>query len=419
MSSYTNSTPFLNRSGFAELAGLDGLAHGVKTVVDQCDHNIPHTSRRLIDKALINSQELLEKEVGYSFTPRYRSEELLFRGQEIIYQVYPGIRAVNVKEKATLVQELEINHYLNQSMLSTEIDGMCVITLDGQYYADPSDAVIRGASNGAVYKPQSVNGYPYVDAYGNWKVVLDKPHVPPCAIELSVAHARYAWIDVTGLDLTGCILIDPQSGKTIPYMVDENIPNKILVYFWDILSNGFERRGADMSKNEYYKFLTSVNLVRIEDEVQPSIVTFIDGETLLIDTDDAYTTVELLDAGRGMVRVSIDPSICTPTTRKVKSITIFYATDPSLVGVELERYSYDIQSAIANKVAAEIIPGDCNDCKIQNAFIRQAQQPYSEIRINQVTGENILNLKYGNLYGQLVFGEKLASLPTKKRTITL
>ncbi len=423
MSSYTNRKPFMSKSAFSELAGLDGLAHGVTTVVDQCDHKLPYTSRRDIDSALLSAQDLIEAEVGYAVTPRYRTQELRFTGLETVYQLDFGLRAVNVRERYTVLQSVDVHHYLNQSMLSTETDGMCVLTLDGSFYADPMDAVIRGATNGSIYKPQSVNGYPYLDVSGNWKIVLDKPHVPPCSIELNVSHARYAWIDTTGLgitDFSNIILIDPKSDRIIPYFIDANIPNKILVYFWDILSSGFEQRGSDMSKNEYYKFLTSLNLVQIEDEEYLPIVRFVDGETLLLANDDEYATVEILDASRGLVRVTISASLCTPVSRKIKSIIISYATDPSLIHqLELNRYEYNINLGIASKVAAEIKPGDCDGCKIQNPFIRQAQQPYSEVRINPITGENILNLTYGNLYGQLVFGEQLTSLPKRRRTITL
>jgi hypothetical protein len=100
--------------------------------------------------------------------------------------------------------------------------------------------------------------------------------------------------------------------------------------------------------------------------------------------------------------------------KHVDAVTVWYSTDSSQWGSQIGHP--DLVRAISHLVAAELPLSVC-ECEIKSGFIQMAQKPYSEVRVNPITGEMITNLKHGNLYGQLVYSEIIGRYAAFRRMV--
>lgn len=425
--SLTSNNLLTTLEAFSKIACLDGRLFGVETMCESCDLEFNECVRRRLLENLIANQGRVEREVGYNLTPRYHEQEIRWDGVPGRFQLdWPGVAEVNVSGVSVSVEiGVSVSPYvIIDAPVSDSGQGYCLVELDSTYIDNPGYAVIRDADTDAIYPQQEIPGYPRRTPEGNWLVALAKPALPPCTdLEVNVQHCKYVAIEIETPDCDGEIkLVRPGTDSVIPFAKNPvvNGANTIYwVYVWSMVDEAFSDDVIDLVEQaQFYKLIDEVDVICESSGAAPTIVTrcncgCIEGLTTSTDLID----VDILFEDQGIIRISYsDEATCLSRCGQPVKFKIYYRTDPDLVVGEDSLLA--LQEAITYLTAAELPVSSCG-CAISTGFIAEAQKAYAEQRINPMTGQTVVNVKFNSLTGQLIFAEKLSKAYKFKRLTRL
>ena len=413
---------------FSEIACLDGRVFGVETMCDSCNLDFNLCLRRRLLENLISNQGRVEREVGYTLTPRYHEQEIRWDGVPGRFQLeWPGISEINVVPFVeTLVSGVSISPFVIEDAPVTDSgEGFCLVELDYRYIDNPNHAVIRDATTNAIYPHQEVPHYPRRNGDGNWLVPLGKPAVPPCTdIEVNIQHCKLMIVERTTPTCDGDVkIVRPGTDKIIPFAKPSVVDGSITRYFlrpWSLVDDAFEDETIDLAEGaEFYKLLTEVDFICESSEEALPIVTKVNCGCELTGTteDTTLINVSILFAERGVIKIDYsEDATCLRYCSQPLKFKVYYKTDPDLL-VNADSL-LSLQEAIAYLTAAELPASSCG-CTINEGFIADAQKTYAEYRINPMNGQVVANIKFNSLQGQLVFAEKLSKAYKFKKVTRL
>lgn len=431
----------VNLDEFSRIACLDGKAYGVTTLCSDCSIEIDRCARIHLVKELVGAQATAEKRLHSDVTPKYHVYEKLWDGSQKI-TVKPGVSAVNVRRNYGDPTTVSISPYILEGVVAEDSgDGFCILKLDQTVVENPNKILVRTTED-AYVKTQQINRYPKRHADGDWLVALDKPEIPSNGCdgrEYNIQHCEYMYADFTPDCEEGesALPFYPNSNQFIPMAkpIQDLGGGEFRYWFhpWVLLDSAFIDEGADLSKGypDFSHLLQSIEFRCVSEiEAVPTIYWLdLDNNCIATFTADTDVSVKVWDSEKGILL--IDPAYfrcsscgCTQTNcrcgfRAAMKIKVYYRTDPH--NIDLDEWSGFISEAIAHLAAAELPIAACN-CNIGNeGFIWKAQQPYNKSK-HIVSGGSetiIVDPKVGQLYGQLVFREKLARVKqtTPIRTI--
>lgn len=419
---------------FADISCIGARTFGVHTECDECDYDIPLCVRKHLVDNLFKAQNIVERTVGYPLTPRYHTEEILWDpkwpvgvGQVVRFQTqWPGIESLNVTLQRTAIAELEevpVEFIVQTAVPLTSGGTYCIAELDADLVDNPANVTLMDA-NGKVYPQDKRSGFPRINGSGNWEVAIDRSSDPATCPELINAyHCRLVYADVTAPlpTCTGEIIpVYPDTEQKIPVVKKETLDSGDVRYWfniWELVKPAFQDEIVNISSGEYYKLFQTISfLCEAEVEALP-VITCHDGCTCSGETTYSGCLLTIRDAEYGIVDLCCDTSPCNCLcSSSPKKISISYKTNPSVL--DLHPSLAEAIDAIVHWAAANLPLKSC-DCQITKGFIATAQEAYTEIRMNPISGEKIQNFKHGNLYGQLVFAERLGSLPVYRRLLTV
>jgi hypothetical protein len=421
---------------FSDIACLWGRAFGVHTECERCDLNINYCVRKNILENLVKAQDIAERELGYSLTPRYHSQTITWdrkwstgRNSKIRLQLpFPGIELVNVIQQADPIEALEsvsVNFALIEGVPLTTAVGekYCIATLDSEFVENPNRVTLRSGSKVFTQDPQATE-FPRRDVDGNWEIAIIRISDPDvCDEDIDAYHCELVYVDITPPECEGEIVpVYPGTTQHIPVAKPvetlENDDLRYWFYVWELVDPAFGDETVRITQGEYYKLFQTISFLCVHDV--ESLPTVVCNTGCGCGEDDPNTDCELIivDPVNGVVELCCEssPCGCGAGCSHPKSLTIHYKTNPDILG--FDSASYSLKEGISYW-AASILPLESCRCKIEHGFIRDAQKAYTEIRVNPLSGEEIHNLKHGNLYGQLVFSERLNGAPHYYRLLTL
>jgi len=427
----------VNLSEFSEYASLNGRMYGVKTQNDQKDITIDAYLRNQVILLLWSSQQIVEKQVGFPLTTRYVEETLTYRPSGLLQLKFP-IDAINVAESFSAIDgflPFSISPFIEENIpIEDSGDGYCIAEIDSSLSRNPSQVTFRDDTYRA-YSAQHKTGFPRRNFVGNWEIALDKSPAPPCETTLHVQHHEYMVLEI--LDPADCegtvVPVYPNSNQIIPMAREpESVGTDVTRYWfnpWVLVDDSFSTEEIDLTQAEFYKLLTQIEFKCVTEIVSAVELivkeTDCDGEanyvTYTADNIDLTKKLDMslkvIDAEKGIVELWHDDlpysvgSLKTPV-----KVVVRYKTSP--MASERENWIQLIKEAICYLAAAEAPAGTCK-CVIKGSFIEIAQQPYTDIRINPITGETIVNLKFGNTYGHLIFSEKISRVQRRYKSIRI
>lgn len=417
---------------FSEIACLDGRVYGVISKCDTCGLTLNECVRSHLLTALESNQALLERYLGYNLTVHYHEETHDWDGVSRIQTDWPGVSAVNVKQQISTILDFgpfPISPYVQQNLvLSDSGFGYCVAELSREFVDNPSHITIRD-ENGVVYETDNVDGYPRRDG-NNWLVAMkSRPTAPACVATLHAQSCKYMFVDVEDHDCgddSTLTPVYPNSETPIPQIKPSEAVGVGLRRFWFspwmLVDPAFYGEEINLEIGEFYKLLPEIEFKCVQEIEALPVVTAIDltncsddfNEITAITTSDVRW--DLLNQEYGITQFQIKNSTFCQNNKSPFKVKIFYKTDPEIFNVA--QFVAAIKEALAYLTAAEL-PTEVCGCAIKTGFIATAQKAYTEIRVNPITGESIVNLKHGNLYGQLVYAEKLQRIPRYQRLIRL
>jgi len=425
-------TLFVDIQEFARIACLDGRLYGVITRCDTCEIFLNECARNHLLNALQSNQAIVEKLLGYNLTEKYHQEIQDWDGTSLIQTNWPGVEKISVKqifEDIPGYGPFPISPYIQENLnLIDSGFGFCIAEVDQTLVQNPAHIIIRN-DEGTVIETQAVNGYPRRDG-GNWQIALGNQSIAPaCAETLHAQSCKYMILDVTDHDCGDDSVLTPVYPGTdtpIPQAKpSEDIGGGLRRFWfapWVLVDSGFYEEEVNLILGEFYKLLPEISFKCVSEVEALPTVYAVSGTNCttnfseISDISTDKTKFDLMNSRYGILQMQIkNTSFCQDNKAPFK-IEFYYKTNPN--SFDLTEYLELIKEAIAYLTAAEL-PNEVCGCKMETGFIATAQKAYTEIRINPVTGESIVNLEHGNLYGQLVFSEKIARVPVfqKRKTI--
>lgn len=419
----------LSASDFSEIACLDGRMSGVITDCDTCDYEFNECLRKSLISALISVQKTTESELGYDLTPRYYAETVRVDHNGSYALKHPGIAQVGILEAiASLEGTYAVDPFLIPSVTVEDSgNGMCYAVVPTSLVSNPKKLDFWDDTDANV-SIQAWQGYPK-RVGENWHIALGgRVPAPACDVPIKAFHCEYTILDTP--------LLECESGTVTPVYVgttqriNQYKPMELtedgMRWFLPIealLDPAFIDENANLSLGEFWKLIPEISFACFEEATSPVKMHYEQSCDCAVaseydDEEDPRFTVTISDAARGLVVIN-DCSFSTECCKQVKELTVYYKTDPSALGIDVDLGG--IRQAMSYYVAAILPLGSCG-CKTTDGahgFIETAQQPYTDVRINPVTGETFVSLKFGNLYGQLVYTETIGRMPKFKRGFVL
>lgn len=420
----------LSPADFSKIACLDGRMAGIITDCDSCQYVFNECLRKSLISMLISVQKTTEDELGYALTPRYHYSEFIeWRGDGVYALKSPGILQTEVGEALTpLLTTYPISPYLIQGVTVEDSEqGMCVAVVPISLVSNPGKLDFWD-NQGVVVDKQRWPGYPR-RVGNNWEIPLgSRCAAPACNTPLSAFHCEYTILETPVLGEEGDAVVPVYPGTTqiIPQMRPVEYTETGMRWFFPIsalLDPAFIDENADLSQGEFWKLIQRVGFA-VQEEVRLPI-TMIYDQTCKCETpveDDSLTDprfmITVINADRGLIQIH-DCSPFGECCKNVRGLEISYRTSPDMLGFTVDLGG--ILQGMAYYVAS-LLPLNSCGCATKQAydsFIETAQKAYTDVRINPVTGETFMPMKFGNLYGQLVFAETLGRMNKFKRGFVL
>lgn len=408
---------------FSRIACLDGRAYGVVTACDTCDLDLNACIRSHIIRLLASSQQTAENMIGYRITEGYHTQEILWDGKTQILAGFRGIEAINVRREFSTVEgygPFEISPYVLTAITVTDSgNGYCETILDGSIVKNPNRVTFRD-DDGKVYRIHSTVK-PRRNGSGNWIVAFDNQIMPPCTVisPINVQICDLMILDVPEYEDCEVVPVYPNSNQIIPMAKEpEDIGSGIIRYRfhpWVLVDDAFSDETVDLESGEFYKLLQEVEFKCVEDVACDPFITLrkYDGSVETYEVTEEDLNLYLLDGETGVIRIDYHPCSAWCNGIPIK-ITFCYKTNPDVL--ELHHDLSYLNEAIAMLAAAELPISTCG-CKIEKGYISDAQKPFTQVRVNALTNEAVVNEKYGETYGQLVFKEKISRVTKLGRMI--
>lgn len=417
---------------FSKLACLDGRVYGVVSRCDTCGLTLNECVRSHLVTALETNQALVERLLGYNLTEHYHEETHDWDGQSRIQTNWPGVEKLNVKQVVTSIADygpFPILPFVQENLVLTDSgNGYCLAEVSQDFIENPSHMIIRDAAY-RIYEMDQLDGYPR-RVGNNWVVALaGTPEAPACAATLHAQSCKYMFVDVDEHDCgddSTLTPVYPGTDNPIPQIKpSETLAGNLRRFWfspWVLVDPAFYGEEINLEVGEFYKLLREIEFKCVQEIAALPVVTAMDFNDCSDDFDEIVTLTtsdtrhDLLEQQYGITQMQIiNQTFCDNNSAPYK-VKIFYKTNPAFFDVT--QYLNGIKEAIAYLTAAEL-PMEVCGCEIKTGFIATAQRAYTQIRVNPVTGENVENLKHGNLYGQLVFAEKIKLVPRFQRLIRL
>ena len=428
----------LGETGFAEYSCLQGQAFGVETFCPSCEEYATFMNdcvRGHIIKNLVAAQETAERELNYALTPRYETYYRKWDGCSRI-RLNPGIEALGIQleisDQSPPVSESVVYPLIESVPLTDSGDGYCIATLDGTVVSNPNKIVFRDQTSNEVIEIQDRTGFPRKVA-GDWQVALGNKELPPCAGTIDAYHCELVRVVTPETTVADGYIAPVYPGtnqkihQALPSELIDGDTNRVYwFYVYSLLDPAFQDEGADLVKGEYYKLIETIEFKQFVETTAEVLIEYTEPssetEGDFVKTEVAAVGFEIISAETGVVEIYPDPKqLCDCNhcycgrCKWITGITIPYKTNPSVLSIDGN--ILDVCDAIAHLAASELPLSSC-DCDItdlrdkrKSNFIIKAQEAYTEVRINPISGEMVQNLRHGNLYGQLVFTEKIGRLP--------
>lgn len=411
----------LSMEEYATIACMDGRVFGVTTANERCDFSLNPCIRDYLRRALANNQALVERELGYDIIAKYHVDEIEWDGRERIQLENRGIAALNVTKKSVKIGNFVVPPYIIEDVPLEELDGRCVIRVSMDMVDNPGLIMVRNSS-GVIIDSQSGSGFPKREN-GEWVIWLEAQYVDGATVDIQ--HSNYMCLETDAPSCAGVLVatLPSRPSETVSFAKPvETLENdKIRLWFrpWSLIDFGFR---ADEEINlldmEFHKLTDTIDLYCVSDYLTPPrTASRQEGCCGSEDGDVVYATdmveATLLYADRGIVMLKKTDKWDARCSTPIK-IQIAYRTDPALMNVPTDT----LKEAIAYLTSAEAPLNSCG-CTVSSGLIFEAQQAYTDVRFNPVTGETKANLKYGNLHGQLVFAERLAKVKSARKTIRI
>lgn len=414
----------VNMTDFSRIACLDGRMHGVNTSCDVCDLEVNDCVRLALISGLINAQNTVESKLGYNLTRRYHTETRIWSGASVLQTRWPGLSEMNVQKAYANRENFSISPYIQEGITVEEVDGKCVATFSATLVKNPVHAMIRD-EDGSFYP---TTGNPSRSG-GNWQMALMAKNIqPPCeGHTFDVQHCQYMILEADRNATpvyTGTNQIIPVARPT------ESIGGGNYRYWfhvWELIDPAFITDGADLEAGQFWKLLTSIDLIDVEEEPLYASVRLLDQcseySTYTDSEEETRVEMEIINAEMGAVEIIYDDCHCPCCQQALMRcrcehpvrLTFGYRTDPAVLNIPIDLGS--VQEAIANLVAAELPLSTCNCPTPKTGFIAAAQKPYTDWRINPLTGNEHEIFKYGSLHGQLVFSERMKRVKQHYRLV--
>ena len=363
---------------FSRYTCADGSAYGAGSV------SLNWCIRKHIPDLLATSQTAVEKAVGYLLTPRYHRTTLVWNGEHKLQLPHLGVEKLNVSSTRVTTQTETVSPFLLSSVMSFDDNGTQAVKVSRSLVKRPADVLVRNVLNALIPTDTeySLDGT-------EWVIRLQRVYAE--SVEYKIQHASEVYVDIDPATTGTWVPVYPGTDIQIPVLRVETADTKLRFWFatWVLIDAPFLQDGYDLYGSQFYKLITEIDFQE-----------WVEQSTLPVPADTVVATLE--DSVYGIVSFEWDPLQICP--EYPVEIAVSYKTNPSVLGMSGDLAI--LREALMHLVAAELPLGMC-DCPVSEGFIKQAQRPYTDIRINQVTGETILNPKFGNTYGQLVFQEKL------------
>lgn len=423
---------FLGVQDFARIACLDGRLYGVIHKCDSCEITLNECIRNHLETALLSNLAIVERHLGYNVSPRYHEEVHTWDGKSLIQTNWPGVEIINVKQQIVDIEDFgpfPISPYVQENLVLTDSgDGYCIAEVSQDFIENPNHLIIRNTA-GVAYETTIVDGYPRRDG-NNWLIALvNRPTAPACDDILHAQSCKYMYLDVDDV-------VCENDGVLTPFYPGTEIeipqikPSEVIVgdirrfWFapWVLVDPAFYGEEVNLELGEFYKLLPEIDFKCVE-EIEALPIVYAVNETNCNEDFDEFsnlatadTRLDLLYSHYGIVQMEIKNDTFCHDNKAPYKVKIFYKTNPA--EFDVDQFLETIREAVVYLTAAELPLSIC-ECAIKTGFIATAQKAYTEVRINPITGESVVNLKHGNLYGQLVYAEKLLKVPIHQHLIRL
>ncbi len=424
----------VNVNSFAEVACMGARAFGVHTNCDPCDLDINLCLKKHLVRNLISAHEITERRLGYSLTPRYHEQTLLWdsswptsRNAPFRVQLnHPGVSALNVAltyEDVEGLESVSVQYIIQTNVELTPDAGntYCIAELDSSLIDNPSKIILMDGT-GKVF-PQTVKaGFPRINEEGNWEIAIDRSNPASCPDTPNAYHCSLAYVDITPVECDGDLVpVYPGSQQRIPLAKPvETLDNDDLRYWfhvWELVKPGFQDEIVDISAGQYYKLFQTISFLCVsESETLPVVTCNQDCNCGSLEDSEIVPDLRIIDPQNGIIEICFSTPPCGCSCKSPKTITVSYKTDPSLL--PFRNPLTELQEAISYWAAANL-PLEICECKITKGFISEAQKAYTETRSNPLSQELITNFEYGDLHGQMVFSERLGNSPKYQRLLLI
>lgn len=379
---------FVTAVDFAVLSGLMESLYRVD-IGNKCDSLIPASLLRDLENGLKQAQAVTEAELGYALEGSFGYKKISIEDANYAYrfQIKPGTSRINIRQNETFYGEYSVSPFLLQNVEVTPAGTYVTVSLSTSIVANPDTLLFKDPTNGKIIKTQQIGVYPYRSA-GSWVVALDKI---PNGDTVHVIDLNYMYVDIPDEDKV--LVARDASGNEITQAKPNQLLNsgerRYWFYLWSLLDREFTE--ANLYEGEFYKLLENISFWELT-ETEVSVPDNLE--------------IELLDSEHGVIEAKLTD--CSNTTFPYEFI-VYYEYDPSIF--LSEAFQSVVKNALCYLAAANLRLEDCEGCEVRNGFIREAQRPYTEVRTNTLTFEQAHIMKYGSLHGQLVYAERIASVP--------
>ncbi|MEP7290529.1 MAG: hypothetical protein ABI835_02045 [Chloroflexota bacterium] len=394
---------------------MDGKVFGIQTSCNSCDYFLNGCMRRNLVDALIGNQIKTEAILGYDLSPRYHVEEIDWDGRSRLQLNRFGVAAMNVRE---VLEDAACDVAISPFIVEGQAVVAGIVTISRALIGNPSNALFRDPDTNGVIEQDYVGGYPKRVGI-NWEIKLQTT-----LTSVNVQHCKYMTVTIDAPDCDcdegEIFAVYPGTQEVIPFarapIVDETTGAiTFLFYAWSLVDKEFrEDDQIDLVTGDFYKLLTTVDFVCSKSVPALPIVTCNRDGCLDCSDDEPFSeddnAVTVTAISNGMIDICWSNLSCNCSGGPVR-IKVFYRTDPAVLNINLD----NLEQAIVYLTASELSQKVCECYMPEYGFIWAAQQYYGDIKINQVTGMVSMQVKYGNMHGQVVYAQRLAGARIMKR----
>lgn len=404
--------------------------------------------RNAIWTALYQVQSETERQIKYNLTARYHQDEIPILDTGKYQTKWPAVAQLHIKREWSAIEDydnLAVNPYIVENAPVVEAS-FPEVRVNRTLVRNPNNVFLReDGTNRALDFITDPADYPKIDG-DDWVFLIDTNKVVwTPGTQVNVQHRQYLTMTITppvGLPAGANVeFVYPGTNQIVPqakpYEDLAGGQRRYWFYIYTLVDPEFTERVVNLERGEFYKLYTHLELKYWQDVDAPALVRIYEGEKF---KEYEYTpnpvdpTVQqafffdLVDQEHGIYHLTLNECFtewCRSTIPDWDShaptsirVVVHYKTDPVYLK---DKYLYqiaEILDAMMYKVAAELPTTDC-DCKVTQGFIAQNQIPYYDQYANPLTGTEIIKFRYGQLTGQIRYGETMGRVLHYSKPIRL